>query len=194
MFDNLRACFKFGRVSTNMVMARQAGFQAITMGNKQKGIQFLKQSLLSGYDALSIDHKFITQDQRDAVNECISETLEIYQLTLIDQMSEEDQELCISALKAWSYLSQVVAGDHQIGAMTEMFDLAKRRLSSDKDGLGIIYNYQNKHVPMALLEIMSRFLTGESTQDETEKQLDDCKSRLTVLIGELFPGDILGTT
>ncbi len=185
MFENVR----FGFHSAKMFGMFKAATKAKEEGNNQGALLLLRKALETGHTALSIHGSKINEQQRSAVTSCISSGHKMYHRELIAQMPEDDRELVMSVLKIWTDMGIVTIGAHPIEQMIGMFDIAKSRLDSGKEVLGMLYD--GDHVPTPLRTIMQLFLAGEVSQEETEMQLDECTGKLRKWIPKLFPGEPL---
>lgn len=180
---------KFEFHSAKMRGIAKAAAKAKKAGNNQQALLLLRKALEAGHAALSIQGPKISEQQRSAIANIISSGQKLCQRELIAQMPEDDRELLVSVLKSWTDMGIVTIGAHPIDQMIGMFDIAKRRLGTGKEVLGIIY--KGDHVPAPLRNIMQPFLAEEVTQEETEKRLDECTAKLRKWMPELFPGEPL---
>lgn len=180
---------KFGFHSAKMLSIFKAAAKAKEAGNNQQALLLLRKAMDAGQAALSIQSPKISEQQRSAVANGISSGQKLYQRELIAQMPEDDRELLMSVLKSWADMGIVTIGAHPIDQMIGMFEIAKSRLGTGREVLGIIY--KGDHVPAPLRNIMQPFLSGEASQEETEKRLDECTAKLKKWMPELFPGELL---
>ena len=180
MFESV----KFGFNTGKMCNAVRYAARAKEAGNGQKATLLLKKALGFGHRALGIQSKKISTGQRTAVSDCIASIKKLYQKEVFAQMPQDDRELLMSILEAWSDIGIMTIGVPLMEQLIGMFDTAKGRLGDKKEVLGIIYD--GDHAPAPLRKIMKPFLAGETSQEETEKQLDDCAAKLRKWMPELF--------
>ena len=105
------------------------------------------------------------------------------QLMLVVQMSASDRELLRAVLQSMERVP--IIGAHPARLAIGMFDLAKSRLDSGANVLGLIYD--GDHTPKPLRDIMQPFIAGTATRAETEQRLDACTATLQRWLPKMFP-------
>jgi len=185
MFEPLKFAFH----ANVMLGLMKSATRAKETGDDRRALHLLKKALKFGHHALAIQSVKISKQQRAVVTDGISATQRLYQCELITQMPKDDQELLLSVLKSWADMGIVTSSAYPGKQMIGMFEIAKNRLASGKEVLGMLY--EGGHVPAPLRKIIQSFLAGKTTQEETEKQLDSCTVKLKELIPQLFPEDPL---
>ena len=176
--------FKFKVYASLMYSNLKIAAQASDVGDLKRSLEMIRKAVAWGYKALAIPIPKVIPEQRSTVESAIERALRVYRKGYVALMSDEDRDLLISAIDLWNEVGKAAFAADPADHVSAMFKVAKGRLDKDKQILKFLYD--DDQTPPVLRNIMSRFVFGKATREQTETRLDECYAKLKGWMGDLY--------